>query len=41
MFVLGANVISCGGRFGSFAFAEELGLCVAAKANVQNVRGGK
>jgi hypothetical protein len=41
MFVLGTNVILCGGRFGSFAFAEGLALCVGAKANVPNVRLAK
>jgi len=34
MLVLGTNVILCGGRFGSFAFAEALALCVGAKPNV-------
>jgi hypothetical protein len=29
------------GRFGSFAFAEALALCVGAKANVPNVRLAK
>jgi hypothetical protein len=38
MLVLGTNVILCGWRFGSFAFAEALALCVGAKANVPNVR---
>ena len=41
MLVLGTNVIRCGGRFGSFAFAEALALCVGAKANVPNVRLAK
>jgi len=38
MLLLGTNVILCGGRFGSFAFAEGSALCVGAKANVPNVR---
>jgi hypothetical protein len=38
MFVLGTNVILCGGKFGSFAFAEGSALCVGAKGNVPNVR---
>jgi hypothetical protein len=41
MFVPDTNVILCGGRFGSFAFAEALALCVGAKANVPNVRLAK
>ena len=41
MLVLGTNVIRCGGRFGSFAFAEALALCVGAKANVPFVRLAK
>jgi hypothetical protein len=41
MFVLDTNVILCVGRFGSFAFAEALALCVGAKANVPNVRLAK
>jgi hypothetical protein len=32
-----SNIILAGGRFGSFAFAEGLALCVGAKANVPNV----
>jgi hypothetical protein len=35
MLVLCTNVIRCGGRFGSFAFAEALAFCVGAKANVR------
>jgi hypothetical protein len=31
----------CGWRFGSFAFAEALALCVGAKANVPNGRLAK
>jgi hypothetical protein len=38
MLVLGTNVIRCGGRFGSFTFAEGLAVCIGAKANVPNVR---
>ena len=41
MFVLGTNVILCGGKFGSFAFAEGSALCVGAKGNVPNVRLAK
>ncbi|MDI9319559.1 MAG: hypothetical protein QM530_03700 [Phycisphaerales bacterium] len=41
MQVLGTNVIRCGGRFGSFAFAKALALCVGAKANVPLVRLAK
>jgi hypothetical protein len=41
MLVLSTNVIRCVGRFGSFAFAEALALCVGAKANVPNVRLAK
>jgi len=41
MFLFDTNVILCGGRFGSFAFAEALDLCVGAKANVPNVRLAK
>jgi hypothetical protein len=33
MLLLCTNVILCGGRFGSFAFAEALALCDGAKAN--------
>jgi len=38
MFLFDTNVILCGGRFGSFAFAEALALCVGAKAKEPNVR---
>ena len=38
MLLFGTNFIRCGGRFGSFAFAEALALCDGAKANVPNVR---
>ena len=41
MLLLVTNVIRCGGRFGSFAFAEGLASCVGAKANVPNVLLGK
>ena len=41
MLLLGTNVILSCGRFGSFAFAVALALCVGAKANVPNVRLAK
>ena len=41
MLLLTTNVIRCGGRFGSFAFAEGLASCVGTKANVPNVRLAK
>lgn len=40
MLVLDTNVIRCGGRFGSFAFAEVLALCDWAKANPPAGRAG-
>ena len=41
MLLLDTNVILCCERFGSFAFAKALALCVGAKANMPNVRLAK